>query len=224
MRVTNLSNGRSVLVTINDRGPYIRGRHIDLSVAAARAIGMLNRGVAAGHDRSPVAVLDVRQARARQRLGKPSCSGLPATSHSLARRPSLRPRGREGVSEQAAVTRRCGWFRDVLPTAREGSASGSHEATGTTQEPERAEPDRSLRVACPRPKTWASGSCRRKHIAGPIGGLGGHHQAEADAHVEGAEHLLVRNVAQPLHEARRSAAASANARCRTRLGRASAPD
>ncbi len=46
VRVTNLTNGRSVLVTINDRGPYIRGRHIDLSVAAARAIGMLNRGVA----------------------------------------------------------------------------------------------------------------------------------------------------------------------------------
>jgi len=46
VRVTNLSNGQSVLVTINDRGPYIRGRHIDLSVAAARAIGMLNRGVA----------------------------------------------------------------------------------------------------------------------------------------------------------------------------------
>jgi rare lipoprotein A len=46
VRVTNLSNGQSVLVTINDRGPYIRGRHIDLSVAAARAIGMLHRGVA----------------------------------------------------------------------------------------------------------------------------------------------------------------------------------
>jgi rare lipoprotein A (peptidoglycan hydrolase) len=46
VRVTNLNNGRSVLVTINDRGPYIRGRHIDLSVAAARAIGMLGRGVA----------------------------------------------------------------------------------------------------------------------------------------------------------------------------------
>ena len=46
VRVTNLSNGQSVLVTINDRGPYIRGRHIDLSVAAARLLGMLNRGVA----------------------------------------------------------------------------------------------------------------------------------------------------------------------------------
>ena len=33
-------NGRSVVVTINDRGPFIRGRVIDLSTAAARAIGM----------------------------------------------------------------------------------------------------------------------------------------------------------------------------------------
>jgi hypothetical protein len=46
VRVTNLQNGRSVLVTINDRGPYIRGRHIDLSAGAARAIGMIGRGVA----------------------------------------------------------------------------------------------------------------------------------------------------------------------------------
>jgi rare lipoprotein A (peptidoglycan hydrolase) len=46
VRVTNLHNGRSVLVTITDRGPFTRGRHIDLSVAAARVIGMLGRGVA----------------------------------------------------------------------------------------------------------------------------------------------------------------------------------
>ncbi|NER48449.1 MAG: septal ring lytic transglycosylase RlpA family protein [Symploca sp. SIO1A3] len=44
--VTNLNNGRSVIVRINDRGPFIRGRVIDLSVAAARVIGMLNSGVA----------------------------------------------------------------------------------------------------------------------------------------------------------------------------------
>ena len=45
VRVTNLNNGNSVLVTINDRGPYVRGRHIDLSVAAARVLGMLGQGV-----------------------------------------------------------------------------------------------------------------------------------------------------------------------------------
>lgn len=38
--VTNLANGRSVVVRITDRGPFIRGRCIDLSNAAARAIGM----------------------------------------------------------------------------------------------------------------------------------------------------------------------------------------
>lgn len=38
--VTNLANGRRVAVRINDRGPFIRGRCIDLSNAAARAIGM----------------------------------------------------------------------------------------------------------------------------------------------------------------------------------------
>lgn len=39
-KVTNLQNGRAVEVTINDRGPFIRGRIIDLSRAAARRISM----------------------------------------------------------------------------------------------------------------------------------------------------------------------------------------
>jgi len=44
--VTNHSNGRSVTVTINDRGPFIRGRIIDLSSGAAGVIGMKGAGVA----------------------------------------------------------------------------------------------------------------------------------------------------------------------------------
>ena len=40
VRVTNRSSGKSVVVRINDRGPFVRGRTIDLSQAAARAIGM----------------------------------------------------------------------------------------------------------------------------------------------------------------------------------------
>jgi rare lipoprotein A len=39
VRVTNKKNGRSVTVRINDRGPFVRGRVIDLSPAAARALG-----------------------------------------------------------------------------------------------------------------------------------------------------------------------------------------
>ena len=46
VRVTNKSNGRSVEVRINDRGPYIHGRSIDLSKGAARKLGMLGSGVA----------------------------------------------------------------------------------------------------------------------------------------------------------------------------------
>ena len=37
--ITNKSNGRSVVVTINDRGPFVRGRIIDVSPAAARSLG-----------------------------------------------------------------------------------------------------------------------------------------------------------------------------------------
>ena len=44
--VENLTNGRSVVVRINDRGPFIGGRIIDLSKAAAASIGMLNAGTA----------------------------------------------------------------------------------------------------------------------------------------------------------------------------------
>ena len=39
VRVTNRSNGRSVVVTINDRGPFVRGRIIDVTPAAAQALG-----------------------------------------------------------------------------------------------------------------------------------------------------------------------------------------
>jgi rare lipoprotein A len=46
VRVTNTRSGRSVVVRINDRGPYARGRVIDLSRAAASEIGMVGQGVA----------------------------------------------------------------------------------------------------------------------------------------------------------------------------------
>ena len=46
LRVTNLSNGRSVLVRVNDRGPFSRGRILDMSMAAARDIDMVRTGKA----------------------------------------------------------------------------------------------------------------------------------------------------------------------------------
>ena len=45
VKVTNLSNGKTVKVRINDRGPFISGRIIDLTRAAAKKIDMINQGV-----------------------------------------------------------------------------------------------------------------------------------------------------------------------------------
>ncbi len=45
LRVTNLENGRAVEVRVNDRGPYAGNRIVDVSEAAARALGMHGRGV-----------------------------------------------------------------------------------------------------------------------------------------------------------------------------------
>lgn len=46
LEVTNLDNGRKVRVRVNDRGPFVRGRILDLSLAAAREIGMVGPGLA----------------------------------------------------------------------------------------------------------------------------------------------------------------------------------
>lgn len=46
LKVTNQKNGRSVIVRINDRGPYIEGRDLDLSKGAAIELGLLKKGVA----------------------------------------------------------------------------------------------------------------------------------------------------------------------------------
>jgi len=43
--VTVSYRGRSITCRVNDRGPFIKGRVIDLSVSAARALGMMNAGV-----------------------------------------------------------------------------------------------------------------------------------------------------------------------------------
>ena len=48
VRVTNLENKRSVEVVVNDRGPFVDGRIADLSMAAARALGMIADGVVDG--------------------------------------------------------------------------------------------------------------------------------------------------------------------------------
>ena len=45
LKVTNLENKKSVIVRVNDRGPWVTGRIIDLSYAAAKQLGMIKNGV-----------------------------------------------------------------------------------------------------------------------------------------------------------------------------------
>jgi rare lipoprotein A len=46
LRVTNVASGRSVTVRVNDRGPYVQGRVVDVSYSAADALGIVGKGVA----------------------------------------------------------------------------------------------------------------------------------------------------------------------------------
>jgi rare lipoprotein A len=68
VRVTNLANKRSVVVRVNDRGPYGKGRIIDVSEAAARKLKMIRAGVV------PVTVEIIKRAppkKRRQRKSRP---------------------------------------------------------------------------------------------------------------------------------------------------------
>ena len=46
LRVTNTKTGKSVVVRVNDRGPFVKGRVVDVSYSAAQALGMVNSGTA----------------------------------------------------------------------------------------------------------------------------------------------------------------------------------
>src|SRR5450631_2569674 len=65
VRVTNLQNGRSVVVRVNDRGPFVDNRIIDLSYTAAAKLGMLRGGTAM------VEVRAIDAARPPENLGAP---------------------------------------------------------------------------------------------------------------------------------------------------------
>jgi rare lipoprotein A len=46
VRITNVTNGQSVTVRINDRGPFVPGRVVDVSYSAVKTIGITDRGIA----------------------------------------------------------------------------------------------------------------------------------------------------------------------------------
>ena len=74
VRVTNLTNGRSAIVRINDRGPFVKGRVLDLSYAAAQRLRMVGSGV------EPVRIVVL-----------PRLAMAASADHRLARRLARRP-------------------------------------------------------------------------------------------------------------------------------------
>ncbi len=68
VRVVNLRNGRSVMVRINDRGPYVRGRGIDLSKRAAERLGIVRRGIARVRVEWPDETASSRDVRPSRRI------------------------------------------------------------------------------------------------------------------------------------------------------------
>lgn len=83
-RVTNVANGRSVIVRINDRGPFLRGRIIDLSYAAAHRLGYINAGSAMVEVES-ITHEDIRVADAR---GVPALPGIATSGTQIASAPA----------------------------------------------------------------------------------------------------------------------------------------
>jgi rare lipoprotein A len=105
VRVTNLENGRSVVVRINDRGPYMRGRIIDVSKRAAELLGFIGKGTARvrvavlskesreiaeaakrGEDTSRLTMADLE----RYDTGSPVASATPVAARSTAPAQSFR--------------------------------------------------------------------------------------------------------------------------------------
>jgi rare lipoprotein A len=78
LRVTYPKTGRSVTVRINDRGPFVMGRQLDLSYAAARQLGMLPEGV--GRVRVEVVAVDEGEDLVAVRGTTPKPAAVPATA------------------------------------------------------------------------------------------------------------------------------------------------
>jgi rare lipoprotein A len=110
-RVTHLGNGRSVVVRVNDRGPFLRGRVIDLSYAAAHKLGYINAGSAQVEveqilpSEAPLmaATRKVPPLRARANEGVVAADTPRPEARALAPLALAAPAGSEGAAQAAAA-------------------------------------------------------------------------------------------------------------------------
>ena len=103
LRVTNLANGRSIIVRINDRGPYAKERVTDLSVGAAKALGFFDQGLARVRieyvGRASLGGSDDRMLLATLRYGSPA--PVPSLARVAAAAPFALPSNNERAAGRA---------------------------------------------------------------------------------------------------------------------------
>src|SRR5262245_3582302 len=143
LRVTNLANGRSIVVRINDRGPYARERVTDLSVGAARALGFYEQGLARVRieyvGRAPLGGSDDRMLLATLRHGSP------APAPSLARVAAAAPFALPSNNERAGRSFALG--SPSASTPQRPSAPDSGAARPVVRAPRPSEPTASYGLA-----------------------------------------------------------------------------
>ncbi len=146
-RVTNLSNGKSLIVRVNDRGPYAANRLIDLSHKAAELLDFKGNGIAKVRveyvGRAPLEGSDDRQLEATLR------TGVPAPAPSLVRVASARPFVPEGLSGRP--------IRGDIPMPQDrpydlGNTSADYASINATSEMSAASRSRSSQRALDNPR------------------------------------------------------------------------
>ena len=130
LRVTNVMNGQQVVVRVNDRGPFRKGRIIDLSWGAARAIGMISQGIA------PVTVERLHETNIPYRPDADDI-GVPRFEFELA---DIEPAGITPIWQQEAHIDQRKVQRSMRRTAREVAAEAAPPPASTVSTASTASP------------------------------------------------------------------------------------
>ena len=130
LRVTNVMNGQQVVVRVNDRGPFRKGRIIDLSWGAARAIGMISQGIA------PVTVERLHETNIPYRPDADDI-GVPRFEFELA---DIEPAGITPIWQQEARIDQRKVQRSMRRTAREVAAEAAPPPASTVSTASTASP------------------------------------------------------------------------------------
>ncbi len=121
LEVTNLANGKRVTVRVNDRGPFVENREIDLSFGAAEALGMIEAGVAKVSIRTTGLAAAGTAAASEPSTGNPSglwriqIASFSSEENAERMAAKLRSEGFDPALERAG-----GYVRVVLPKLRQG--------------------------------------------------------------------------------------------------------